>query len=108
MGASGVLTLDTNKAPSERTNGCGLNMPTQASDGHKGATMVARRQAEHEIQFTINVKTYGVKERCVRMVGQTLAKMLYLSFGDKFTLTDHRNRVVAYDPKAHDWGFGET
>lgn len=70
--------------------------------------MVIRMQTEHEIIFTIHVKTYGVKERCVRSVGKTLAKILYLSFGDRFTLFDHRNRSVAYDPKAHDWGFGET
>ena len=63
---------------------------------------------EHEIRWTIYVKTYGHKAKCVRSIGQTLARVLYTAFGDNFRLVDHRSQLVEWDKNKHDWGFGET
>ena len=65
-------------------------------------------EQEHELVFTVHVRSYGRKEQCVRRVGKTIAKALYLAFGDRFTMVDHKRRPIDFDPDAHDWGFGEN
>ena len=66
------------------------------------------REEEHELTYTIRITSYGHKDKCVRNVGMTVAKALYLAFGDRFTMTDHKDRPIRFDPDAHDWGFGEN
>lgn len=63
---------------------------------------------EHELVFTVRVRSYGRKSKCVNDTGQTLARILYQAFGDRFEMVDHKGRPITVDPDAHDWGFGET
>ncbi len=55
---------------------------------------------ENDLRFTIHVKTYGEKRKCVRDVGLALSRALYLQFGDRFTIVDHRSQPISYDPGA--------
>ena len=65
-------------------------------------------EAEHELRYTLYVKTYGFKNHCVKAVGQTLARSLYTLFGDRVRLVDHRSQPIVFDPDAHDFGLGES
>jgi hypothetical protein len=64
-------------------------------------------EQDNEVRYTVYVNTYGQKRKCVLDVGQRLARMLYLEFGPNFRIMDHRSQLIEYDPKRHDWGFGE-
>ena len=63
---------------------------------------------ENELRFTIYVQAYGDKAKCVRSIGQTLAKTLYTVFGSRFRIVDHKSQPIEFDKDKHDWGFGET
>ena len=63
---------------------------------------------EHELVFTVRVRSYGRKSQCVRNTGIAIARALYQALGDRFTMVDHKSRPIIFDPDAHDWGFGEN
>lgn len=63
---------------------------------------------EHDLRFTVYVRSFGKKAKCVNDIGLTLSRVLWTEFGDKYKLTDHRSRLVEFNPKAHYWGLGEN
>lgn len=64
---------------------------------------------EWDLRYTVYVRTTGNdKKQRVAAVGMTIAKALYLAFGDRFRMVDHRSEPIIFDPDAHDWGFGEA
>ena len=65
-------------------------------------------EEELELRYTIYVKTYGTKAKCVRDIGHVLCKMLYSQFPGRFRIADHRSQPIEYDPDAHDFGVGEA
>ena len=84
---------------------CGSVIGAWTQDNERGDKVT---EQDNSLRFTIYIDTYGNKARCVRSVGQTLARLLYTAFGDRFRMVDHRSQPIEFDPAAHDWGFGET
>jgi len=65
-------------------------------------------ESDHELRYTIYVKTYGDKAKCVKDIGQTLCRILRLAFGERVRVVDHRSKPVQFDPEARDFGQGES
>lgn len=63
---------------------------------------------EHDIRFSVRIKSYGQKPALVRSIGKALCRELYLQFGSRLTVTDHRGRVITFNPNEHDWGLGDN
>ena len=70
--------------------------------------MKIEREENHKLKFTIEIDSYGKKSKRVKDVGGSLCKILYIAFGPKFRVFDHKNREMTYDPDAHDFGYGEA
>lgn len=62
----------------------------------------------HDIRFSVHVTGYGKKPALVKSIGKVICKELYLQFGDRLRVLDHKSREIPYDPNAHDWGLGEN